>query len=109
MPEYLARHFAKHLSNKVLTAAGKDSACSPKKPEEVPLFMAEFNKAFQLQAGDDNDDDLDVAIDLANKPKDEATSSLPEKPKKSLGTELKTKVDPDEDDEYEGGSEKEEN
>lgn len=107
MPEYLARHFAKHLSNKVLTAAGKDSACSPKKPEEVPLFMAEFNKAFQLQAGDDADDDLDVAIDLANKPKDEPSSNITTKPNKSIGpsSELKTKTDPD-DDEYE---DKEEN
>jgi hypothetical protein len=97
MPEYLARHFAKHLANQVLTANGQDTACSPKKPEEVPAFMNEFNKAFQIQAGSDEDDDLDVAIDLANKP----ASEIPEVKKPRVNPyspELKTRTDDDDDD-----------
>lgn len=48
LPEYLARHFAKHLSNRELLKLGKETATSPKKPEDVPEFMTMFSKAFKL-------------------------------------------------------------
>ena len=47
----IAAHFAKHLSNQVLTDAGKEQYCSPKKPEEVPQFMEVFNKALFIEGG----------------------------------------------------------
>jgi hypothetical protein len=104
MPEYLARHFAKHLSNEVLNELGNPTACSPKFPEQVSAFMEQFNKAFTLQAGDDSDDDVDVAIDLANKAQGPA-STIITKPNKPIGTtgELSTKTDEDDEDDYEGG------
>lgn len=114
MPEYLARHFAKHLANQELTREGKDTATSPKKPEQVPAFMEKFDKAFHLQEGNDGDDDLDVAIDLANREpqkKEGPSSNITTRPNKPIGAttvkpsdELKTKTDPDDDDEnYEKG------
>jgi hypothetical protein len=45
----IAIHFAKHLANKILTEEGKERAVSPKKPEEVPEFMAVFNKALLVE------------------------------------------------------------
>lgn len=99
MPEYLARHFAKHLSNSVLSELGHDTATSPKFPEQVPKFMEQFNKAFQLQEGEDGDD-VDVAINLANPAG--PSSEMTVKPNKQLppngaSPELKTKMDDDED------------
>ena len=42
----IARHFAKHLTNKVLIEAGKETLTSPKMMEDVKGFMDVFNKAF---------------------------------------------------------------
>ena len=41
----IAENFAKHLANQVLTENGKETFTSPKKPNEVPVFMEVFNKA----------------------------------------------------------------
>jgi hypothetical protein len=54
LPAFLAKHYAKHLVNRELIR--KDSSgneiykngekmTSPKKPEDVPMYMALFNKA----------------------------------------------------------------
>lgn len=68
MPDYLARHYAKHLVNRELQRVGKDRCTSPKKPEEVPDFMELFNKAFTLDEEVDtpDNDPVDVQIAMAN-------------------------------------------
>jgi len=78
MPEFLARHFAKYLTNRELLRVnskgiprykGGEKMTSPKKPEDVPLFMELFNKAFQLDddTEEDKKDDIDTLINVANK------------------------------------------
>jgi hypothetical protein len=79
MPDYLASHFALHLVNRELLKRNKDGSLlipngdkyvSPKKPEDVPVFMDLFNKAFVLDELDElgeKRDDIDVLIDVANK------------------------------------------
>lgn len=109
MPDFLARHFAKHLTNKLLHDAGKDTCTSPKFPEQVPAFMELFNRCYKPEV-DDLESDLDVDIDIANR--QEPSLNIPA-PKKKLGRPPKAeKIDglsdepqmiagPD-DDEFEG-------
>lgn len=79
MPDYLARHFAKHLVNRELLkpdGGGNlvykdgDKMTSPKFPEQVPLFMELFNKAYTPDETEDlgeKKDDIDALIGAANK------------------------------------------
>lgn len=79
MPDHLARHFAKHLTNRELLRTdvngnliykNGDKMTSPKKPEEVPIFMELFNKAYTPDENEDvgdKEDDLDALITSANK------------------------------------------
>lgn len=82
MPDYLARHLAKHLTNRELLRTRPDGTLvhkdgdkmtSPKKPEEVPMFMNLFNKAYVPDTETDDEelgskkDDIDALIDAANK------------------------------------------
>lgn len=67
MPKYLAEHYAKHLVNRELIEAGKETSVSPKKPEQVPAFMELFNKAFVLEDGGGNQDTAQNQTDLAEK------------------------------------------
>ena len=82
MDEYLARHYAKHLSNQELLRKKPDGTpiykdgekfTSPKFPEQVPQFMDLFNKAFQLEEDDQEvpaeKDAIDVRIEALNKNK----------------------------------------
>lgn len=62
MPRYLAEHFAKHLTNSVLIEKGKESYTSPKKPEDVPVFMEIFNKAFIRDEISEGQNELDAEI-----------------------------------------------
>ena len=55
----IAEHFAKHLTNEILTASGKETYTSPKKPQEVPVFMEVFNKALITEEVPD-EDNLDI-------------------------------------------------
>jgi hypothetical protein len=86
MPEYLARHFAKHLTNFVLIEKGMDNYTSPKFPEQVPAFMDLFNKAFILEDDAAEQDEAQLATDLANKRHDqrEATLNIPSSPAKTV-------------------------
>jgi len=93
MPDYLAKHFAKHLTNKELVRTNKngdliykngDKFTSPKFPDQIPLYMELFNKAYQLddtnkeeELGNINDD-IDTLISSANKNKQEKKSSEPQ-------------------------------
>ena len=79
MPDYLARHFAKHLTNRELLrkdATGNliyregEKMTSPKKPEDVPLYMELFNKAYtkdDTEEMGEEKDDIDTLISTANK------------------------------------------
>lgn len=80
-PPLIARHFAKHLTNEVLTASGKDQYASPKKPDEVPQFMEIFNKAFIVEEVA-AEDDLD--LDTGGEDADEPSMSIRTKPRESI-------------------------
>lgn len=93
MPDYLARHFAKHLTNRELLRTDvngqpihKDGEkmTSPKRPEEVPLFMELFHKAFQpddIEELGSERDNIDALIGSANKNREKrASESEGEKP-----------------------------
>jgi|CXWK01.1.fsa_nt_gi hypothetical protein len=71
MGDYLAKHFAKHLTNRELLKLGKERSTSPKRPDDVPEFMELFNKAYQAEEEEiemtDGRDSLDVEIDMANR------------------------------------------
>lgn len=80
MPDSLAQHYAKHLVNRELLRVGADGKLiykdgekmtSPKFPEQVPLFMELFNKAYRsesVEMGEDSKKDaLDVEIEALNK------------------------------------------
>jgi hypothetical protein len=54
-PKGIAEHFAKHLTNQILTETGKEVYTSPKKPSEVPAFMEIFNKALLVEKTPDSD------------------------------------------------------
>lgn len=55
----IAEHFAKHLANQVLTESNREIYTSPKKPQDVPVFMEVFNKALLTEEVPD-EDNLDI-------------------------------------------------
>lgn len=79
MPDYLAKHFAKHLVNRELLRTKSDGTLvhkdgdkmtSPKFSEQVPLFMELFKKAYISDEADDlgtTEDGLESLIGAANK------------------------------------------
>ncbi len=80
MPDFLAKHFAKHLVNRELLKVGKERDTSPKvkvSPTGVEYvdnknFMELFEKAYQVdkdEAGAEapQKDSIDVAIEVANR------------------------------------------
>ncbi len=60
--KFIAIHFAKHLTNEILTATKRERFTSPKKPWEVPVFMNEFDKALLVEEVPD-EDNLDIETD----------------------------------------------
>ena len=76
--EGIARVFAKHLVNQELIKDKHERSTSPKKPEEVPLFMDLFNKAFIVEQGVEVDD-------LEIKDQGEPSMSINVKPAKKTG------------------------
>jgi len=101
MPEYLASHFAKHLTNQVLIEQGKETSTSPKNPEQVPLFMEIFNKACIIENEAEEQDEAELEIEIANK---EISSNMnvknkkvSEKSKPIVKSEKKSSGDDDED------------
>lgn len=62
MPAYLAEHFAKHLANRELIRAGKDTYTSPKFPRQVPVFMEVFNKAYIPDTAPAANNEIDAEI-----------------------------------------------
>lgn len=71
MPDYLAQHFAKHLTNRELMKIGKERSTSPKFPDQVPEYMELFNKAYTPDEVHEKPkakkDDVDTLIAVANK------------------------------------------
>lgn len=71
MAEFLASHFAKHLVNKELLKTNRagnlvnkngDKMTSPKFPEQVPMFMDLYNKAFTK----DEDEEQEIVEEKEN-------------------------------------------
>lgn len=78
LPDYLAAHWSKYLTNRELQRMidgkevypGGETMTSPKFPDQVPLYMELFNKAYTSSEEDEvgeNQDDLDTLIAVANK------------------------------------------
>lgn len=78
MPDWMARHFAKHLTNwellredanKNLIHPNGDKMTSPKFPEQVPTFMEFFNKAYTPDdtAEKNVKSELDIELEILNK------------------------------------------
>lgn len=80
MPEYLAKHYAKHLTNKVLLEQGKETATSPKFPEQVPQFMEIFNQACILEDESEEQDEAQLATDIANRSHTKVKTVVDNKP-----------------------------
>lgn len=96
MPQYLAEHYAKHLTNKVLLEQGKETSTSPKFPKQVPEFMNVFKKACILDEESEEKTEAEVAIDVANRGKE----SSPKTP--STEPQIVDVPGGDDDDEFEG-------
>lgn len=79
-PELIAKHFAKHLTNDVLTEQGKETYTSPKKPTEVTEFMNVFSKAYIVQGVDENND-LELNDGSAQESMDEPSMDIKTKPR----------------------------
>lgn len=80
MPAYLAQHFAKHLTNRELQKQGKDTATSPKEPEDVPEFLAMFRTAYVRDRDmEKKKNSLDQEIDAVNlnRQQDEPSMNIP--------------------------------
>ncbi len=104
MEEWRARHYAKHLTNKVLLEQGKENSTSPKFPKQVPDFMDIFNQACIVE--EDQPENLD-ASDLIQKqhedtkaPKSDKVPTLVDKEEPQVITSPDD--DEDEEEEFEG-------
>lgn len=91
MPDYLAKHLAKHLVNRELLRKDEggnliykdgEKFTSPKRPEDVPLYMELFGKAYHSDEEDDEDstelDDVDVVMESENKNRSTSTETIDE-------------------------------
>lgn len=85
MPDYLAIHFGKHLTNRVLTEKGLELYCSPKKPQEVAQFWDIFSKACIIEEGAEELDQASIEIEMANRGRGlPVSSSIDVKPTKPI-------------------------
>lgn len=87
MPQYLAEHFAKHLTNEILTSQERYAYTSPKKPTEVREFMDLFEKACIVSETEDDQDEAGMEIELANKsrpPLNGPSSDIEVKPARNI-------------------------
>ena len=117
MPDYLAKHFAKHLTNRELVRTDEkgnlvhkngDKYTSPKKPDQVPVYTELFEKAYQEEKMEDEmgseKDDVDALIDSANKNREKENSpkeQVKKEEKEQDPTKPQTVVSPDFDDDEE--------
>ena len=116
LPDSLAQHYAATLTNRELlrtdsngTLIYKDGEkmTSPKKPEEVPLYMELFNKAYTPDEDKtpEKKSDLDTEIDVLNRNKTKELSSKKktgEQNPKELQVILPPDFDEDDESSFEG-------
>ena len=99
MPDYLAQHFARHLTNRVLIEKGLERATSPKFPEQIPEYMQIFNKAYipdtSEELGENKKTELDIDIEVANKNKEIPQEKPLGRPKKQNPKEPQVVLPPD--------------
>lgn len=88
LPELIARHFAKHLTNRELTKRKKEKYCSPKRPEDVPEFMEIFNKAFYME---NNGQEINAETGL---PEDGNNTNTPTPPSMNVTVTRRESIDP---------------
>jgi len=84
MPDYLAKHFAKHLANRELLRMGLEKDTSPKikiRPDGTEYvdnirFTEMFNKAYTVdgEVANPDRDSIDVQIEVANRNRAEKKS-----------------------------------
>lgn len=104
MEEWRAKHYAKHLTNKVLLEQGKENSTSPKFPEQVPDFMEIFNKACIVEENQPEGQDESDLIEKQH----EATMNIPKKGKRvptivdNKEPQIIKSPDDDEDESFEG-------
>lgn len=65
MPDYLAAHFAKHLTNQILLEKGQETFTSPKFPEQVPQFKTIYDQIYIDNDGPEKSE-IEVQIEAAN-------------------------------------------
>lgn len=65
MPDYLAKHYAKHLTNQILLEKGLETATSPKFPDQVPAFWDLF-KQICIDNDEPEKTEAEVQIEVAN-------------------------------------------
>jgi len=77
---WLAEHFAKHLTNRELILAGKETATSPKFPAQVPEFMDVFKKCYipDAASGDAEANAFDATIAKTAEPSMDIAVKKPE-------------------------------
>jgi hypothetical protein len=96
LPEYLAKHYATHLTNQILIEKGEYTSTSPKFPEQVPKFMDVFNQCYILQ-DDEEDDAEDVEMPIKNIPSSRLESTVDAKE-----VQIVPPVEGDDEDDFEG-------
>ena len=115
MQDFLAKHFAKHLTNRELLRKDEtgnpvypdgEKFTSPKFPEQVPHFMALFNQAYTPDEMDElgeKEGDVDSLIEVANKNRTEKIIEKKNKKQDPTQPQIIDVPDDDEDDEEFGG------
>lgn len=90
LPDYLAAHLAKHLTNRELLKKNLERSTSPKRPQDVPEYMDLFNQAFEAEEDDIDTtevrDEVEVQMEVIQR-------------KKGITNELQTPTMDDEDEE----------
>lgn len=94
LPEYLARHYATHLTNQILIEKKEYTSTSPKFPEQVPKFMEIFNQCYEAQQDDDTED---VEMPIKNIPSSRLESTMDAKQ-----PQIVIPVEADDEDDFEG-------
>lgn len=91
LPDYLAKHFAKHLTNRELLKLGKERDTSPKvktRPDgteyiDNEVFNEMFTKAYtpdeteEVAHGGEKKDSIDVQIEAVNKNRQAQSAAVP--------------------------------
>lgn len=109
MPEWLARHYAKHLTNQELLKLGHETSTSPKFQEQVPKFMEIFNKCFIMPEDAVEQDDASSATDIADRTHREPSMNISEQPKKTADAITLSVPDEDDDENFQKSTGEEEN